>query len=236
MWPWLTHASLPWVNGKGKFINTATLTHFNLYLPIVPFAHTSSATCDSVRLPPTSPLAAIPSIRLIDISHQLRCIRLERCKPHFSACFCSYVRTKPSAAGAAGLFTPCSLGGVKFPPRVHGQLAQVLGVFLTGKRCQRGLWNCISALSSQDERMKYGRHYATPKNNNRFANTKSVLERAFHLFSRGHVRCGGFVVSRGRSQVISPAPADAASRSTAACLKCTGELQSLLLHQRLGPM
>lgn len=60
------------------------------------------------------------------------------------------------------------------------------------------LLNCISLLSSLDERMKYGQHYVTPNNNNSFANTNQFLKDYFiyfpvkvfsvsALFSRGEV-------------------------------------------------
>lgn len=44
------------------------------------------------------------------------------------------------------------------------------------------LLNCISLLSSLDERMKYGQHYLTPKNNNSFANTNQFLKDCFFFF------------------------------------------------------
>lgn len=49
-------------------------------------------------------------------------------------------------------------------------------------RCLHGLGNCISWLSSWDERMKCGQHYQTPKNNNSFANTNLFLKDYFIYF------------------------------------------------------
>lgn len=50
------------------------------------------------------------------------------------------------------------------------------------------LLNCISLLSSWDERMKYGQHYLTPKNNNSFANTNQFLKDYF-IYSGEGVLC-----------------------------------------------
>lgn len=44
------------------------------------------------------------------------------------------------------------------------------------------LLNCISLLSSLDERMKYGQHYLTRKNNVSFTNTNQLLKDFFIYF------------------------------------------------------
>ena len=44
------------------------------------------------------------------------------------------------------------------------------------------LLNCISLLSSLDERMKYGQHYLTRKNNVSFTNTNQFLKDYFIYF------------------------------------------------------
>lgn len=64
-------------------------------------------------------------------------------------------------------------------------------VISMGKVPALAVWllNCISLLSSLDERMKYGQHYPTPKNNNSFANTNQFLKDYFHLFSGEGVPC-----------------------------------------------
>lgn len=57
-------------------------------------------------------------------------------------------------------------------------------VISVGKVPVLAVWllNCISLLSSLDERMKYGQHYLTPKNNNSLANTNHFLKDYFIYF------------------------------------------------------
>ena len=55
---------------------------------------------------------------------------------------------------------------------VGKMLTEILAVWLL---------NCISLLSSLDERMKYGQHYLTPKNNNSLTNTNQFLKDYFFL-------------------------------------------------------